>query len=147
MKTLRALQVLLILALVFGQTGCETLDPRDHALLEQHHVSGAVVDKMLHNERLELADITELSKRRVPDPFILNYLRSTYATYQLTSSDVSDLAKSGVSRPVIDYLMATPAMYGPPQYPYEYPGYPYGFYPYDYPPTVVVVNPHYYHHW
>jgi len=143
MKWLRFLPILLVL----GLGGCETLDTGDRSILRQHQVSDAVYDKMLHNERLELPDITELSRKGLPDPFILRYLRSTYATYQLTTADVSRLTRAGVSRGVIDYLLATPSMYGPQPYPYGPAAYAYGPYPYyDYPP-VILVNPRPYHRW
>jgi len=146
MKFLRILPVFLALAL--GFTGCVALDRHDQSLLEQHHVPGALIDRMMRGERLELPDIVVLSKRQLPDPFILDYLRSTYAVYQLASSDVLDLTRAGVGKVVIDYLLATPSMYGPPRYPYGYyPGF-YGPYPYyNYPPPLIIGNPHFHHHW
>ena len=142
MKWIRFLPVLFVLILA----GCETLDRGDQSILRQHRVSNTVYDKMLHNERLALPDIVELSRKGLPDPFILRYLRSTYAVYQLTTADVSQLTRAGVSRGVIDYLLATPSMYSPQAYPYGPAVYPYGPSPYfyDYPP-VVIVNPRPWH--
>lgn len=142
MKWLSLLPVCLLLML----GGCASLDPGDRAILAQHHVSPAVVDKMQHNEELSQGDVVELSKRGLPDPFIIRYMKSTYAVYQLTSSDVAYLVRAGVSRGVVDYMLATPSYYGPPRGPYWYDTYPYGPYPlYDYPP-VIVTRP-YYHPW
>lgn len=141
--------VLAIIATVLS--GCATLDRADLSMLEQHHVSPTVYDKMAHDERLDLPDIIELSKRKVPDSFTLRYLRSTYAVYQLDSEDVLHLRRAGVSREIIDYLLSTPSKYGVRSYPYPYPGYPYDpyYYPYpyyyDYPP--VIIERPYRHHW
>jgi hypothetical protein len=142
-KLLRSLPLLLALMIA----GCETLDNGDRSILRQHHVSRAVYDKMLHNEQLELPDIIELSKRGLPDPFIIHYLKSTYSVYQLTSGDVATLTRAGVSRGVVDYMLATPSLYGPRAYPYWYAGEPYGLYPYSNPPPVIIVSPHACHHW
>jgi hypothetical protein len=147
MKGLRILPWLLGLGLVFTLAGCETLDQRDQSLLLQHHVSTPVYNRMLHNEQLTLPDITELSKRGLPEPFILNYLRSTYAVYTLNSSDVTRLAHDGVSKAIIDYLLSTPTLYGPQRYPYDYPGFGLGPYPYyDYGTPVVFVPYHAFPH-
>jgi hypothetical protein len=143
MKALRILPLLLVLGAMLGLTGCETLDQRDQSLLQQHHVSAPVYNRMLHKEQLALPDITELSKRGLPEPFILNYLKSTYGVYTLNSSDVTQLARDGVSKAIIDYLLSTPTLYGPQRYPYDYPGFGLGPYPYyDYGPPPVVFVPY-----
>ena len=149
MKSLRFLPLLVAAGVAFALAGCETLSQRDQSLLAQHHVPAPVVDKMLHNGQLALPDITELSRRGLPDRFILNYLKSTYAVYTLNSSDVTQLIHDGVSRPVVDYLLSTPALYGPQRYPYpyDYPGFGYGPYPYyDYGTPVVILPNHAFPH-
>jgi hypothetical protein len=135
MKRLLLLPALLALVLA----GCETLNQADREMLYRHHVSEVVSDKMVHGEPLAVADFIELSKRGVPDGFVIRYLRSTYAVYNLTTAQVLRLRRGGVSDDVIDYLLQTPRMFGPRYYPYDpyfgigpyYPYYyPYGFYGY-----------------
>ena len=56
---------------------------------------------MLHHEPLSLDDIVYLSQRDVPGPYIVHYLRLTYAVYKLSAGDVMRLRKSGVEEGVI----------------------------------------------
>jgi hypothetical protein len=129
--------------------GCATLSERDRLVLEQHRVSDAVYDKMVHREPLDVPDIIELSKRNVPTPFILRYIRSSSAIYRLNSSEVTRMRRAGVNAQIVDYMLETPrlewARYGPywdPWGPYYYPYDPwyYGYGPY------IGVRP-FYHHW
>jgi hypothetical protein len=69
---------------------------------------------------LTLDDITELSRKGVPGPFIVHYLRPTYYVYKLSSGDVARLRQSGVAEGVIRYLLATPTMFSPGNQPVWY---------------------------
>jgi hypothetical protein len=71
---------------------------------------------MMHHEPLTLDDIIELSRKGIPGPFIVHYLRPTYSTYQLSPGDAMRLRQSGVSEGVIRYLSDTQALYGPTWY-------------------------------
>lgn len=104
---------LLSLSLALLLTGCVTLSETDRSLLQQRRVSPDLYSRMSHRERISIADILELSERKVPASFVLRYLRSTGAVYKLSSDDVLLLRRSGVDRTVIDYLLQTPALYGP----------------------------------
>src|SRR4051812_40541558 len=77
MKT--SLLPLALIALSFA--GCATLSEPDRQVLRQHRVSPQLYSKMDHQERLSLPDIMELAERRVSAPFVVHYLRSTYAVY------------------------------------------------------------------
>ncbi len=92
--------------------GC-ALDSRDRSFLLAHGVGGSLYQKMLHGEPLEIPDIIELSHHGLPPRFIIHYLEDTYFVYNLKTSDVMGLKKAGVSPEVIDYLLATPGLYGP----------------------------------
>jgi hypothetical protein len=131
MKSLPLLSAVLVFGLV---TGCSTLDKSDVLLLQQHHVSAALSERMIHGEYLDLGDIIELSHRHLPPNFIVHYLWSTYGVYKLSSADISRLQKAGVNKVVIDYLKATPTIFYPRLYPGYYPGPPYDpfYYPYGY---------------
>jgi len=115
--------------------GCATLHEGDRYLLQEHHVSPVVYNRMLHGERLSLSNIIELSQKQVPPQLIVHYIWKSYAVYHLSETDVSNLRKAGVSKEVIDFLLASGPMYAPRPYPYygPYPYYPYG---YGYP-TVI----------
>ena len=91
--------------------GCATLTDADRAALQQHGVSPKVAERMKYEMPLELADIMELSQKKLPQEFILRYLRSTTQVYNLTSQDVLQLRQAGVRSNVIDYLLATPSIY------------------------------------
>ena len=137
-------------ALAFGVfTGCATLSQSDSYLLQEHHVSPALYERMLHKDFLTYSDLIELSQRQVPSSFIIHYLWSIRAVYHLSGSDVARLKKAGVSKEVTDYLLESGAVYSPRPYGYYYsrPVYPYGdpyYAPYPYAgygglyPTVVV---------
>lgn len=73
----------------------------------------------------------------------MKWLSCVFAVYQLNSGDVFQLRRDGVSKEIVDYLLATPSMFGVRHHPYSYdPYYPYY---YDYPP-VIIAEP-YRHHW
>jgi hypothetical protein len=127
-------------ACALGLGACASLPHRDRSFLQQHAVGGPLYEKMLHQEPLELADIVDLSRRGLPPPFVIHYLRGTYFVYNLKTEDVLELRRAGVAREVIDYLLATPGLYAPgiaPLYPYGPYDYGYGYYygppPYFYP--------------
>ena len=118
--------------MVFG--GCATpLSRPDQIALERHNVPAGVSDKMRHGQRLSLPDIVALSKRGLSPEFIVRYLHSSYEVYGLSSDDVVELKRAGVSKEVIDYLLATPRLlvgtaYGP-LYPAYDPFYGLRYYP------------------
>lgn len=112
--------LILVLVLAFALTGCVTLYRRDRQFLQDHHITGALYDKMSRHEPLTLDEIIDLSQRGVPGPFIVHYLRPTYYVYKLNTDDVARLKQSGVPEGVIHYLLATPAMYSPSQAPVWY---------------------------
>jgi len=103
-------------------SGCATLKPDERALLLEHNVSPETFDRMRYNEPLTVPDIIELSKRGVPVPFIIHYLRRTETSYPLSPSDITELKNAGVSPDVVNYLLATPSIYSPQRYPYPYYG-------------------------
>ena len=105
--------LLALLTLTLALTGCATLNHRDRNFLESHGVTGPVYEKMMHHEPLTLDDIMELTRKGVPGPFIVHYLRPTYYVYKLSSGDAMRLRQAKVDEGVIRYLYATPAMYSP----------------------------------
>jgi len=65
-------------------------------------------------QTLGLADIKAMSKAGVSDDTIIGQIRSTHSSYQLATADIIDLKQSGVSEPVIDYMIKTVDINGPP---------------------------------
>ena len=80
--------------------------------VERSGVSPAIVQKMLQGQFLTLGEIQELAQLKVSDTNIVRYLRSTGATYTLTSEQIDELRSASVSTKVVNYLLSTPAMRG-----------------------------------
>jgi hypothetical protein len=126
MKLLRVLALLAPLLL----TACGLSDQQkaDYASVAQSGVSSAIYDKMTHGDALSQSDIKSLTRARVSDGVILRYLRNAGTVYLLSSADVIELRKAGVSESIIDYMLSTPRIYSPNIYPYPYD--PYWDWPY-----------------
>jgi hypothetical protein len=118
--------------------------------IENSGVTPILKKKMLDGEVLTVADIEDLGRYKVGEGTILKYLQSTGAIYILNSDDVTRLQQAGVSKAVIDYMLATPNQrpvqvvkrYHRYYYPYYDPWYSWG-YPYYHH---YHYYPRYYHH-
>ena len=126
-------------------SGCSTLSQYDQNMLAQHHVSPTLSQRMHYREPLSLSDIIELSQHRLPNGFIIHYLSSTGAVYDLRGSQSIRLRKAGVSAEVIDYLADSAPVYSVRRSYYsDYAPYPYysgiGYYG---GPTVIVGGGYY----
>lgn len=103
-------------------TGCAT-SGKYKALAELVAASTgptAVVERMQAGKRLDLGDVSALSRAGVSDELILAYLKRQRSVYLLQDREVAHLQQSGVSQPVIDYLAATPKKLNPRLYPKGY---------------------------
>jgi len=69
---------------------------------------GAIVELMRAGKRLELGDVSALSRSGVTDEVLMDYLKRQRAVYLLQDREVTYLRESGVTQPVIDYLATTP---------------------------------------
>lgn len=140
-----------ILPLLLTACGLSEQQKADYAAVQQSGVPSATYDKMIHGDALSLYDIKSLAHARVNDGVILRYLRDRGTIYTLNSADVQDLRGAGVSQSIVDYMLQTPRLYGPPS---VYVGYGPGWYdpyfgpygPYYYPPPYYGPYGHY-HHW
>jgi hypothetical protein len=126
MKSFRL--ALLLLPLFLTACGMSDQQKADYSVVQSSGVNSAVYDKMMHGDALSLYDIKALSRAHVRDAIILRYLRDHGTIYNLSSQDVTDLQKAGVSQSVIDYMMQTPQMFGSPAVYYPYVGFDYGPY-------------------
>jgi len=95
-----------VLAIVLF-AGCSTINPQDQQVLRDHRIPAPLYEKMMEREPLALSEIAQLSTRHVPPEFIIRYIDSSFAEYQLTTDDVLLLQAIGVSHEVIDFLLTT----------------------------------------
>lgn len=131
MKFLR----IILAAALLGLGGCASLSEADRAALAHGTVSPNLRERMNAFDPLEISDIMELSHKRIAPDFIIRYLRSTAHVYTLDSQDVVLLRQAGVASNIVDYLLATPSLYG---MRYADPGYRYEPYYYYNRPIVIV---------
>ena len=137
-------------------TGCATFTDAELGQIRQHGVAPALVGKMEKGRVLTPQDVIELTRRGVPDNFIIRQIQETGVDYILNRNDVKVLQKAKVSPAVLDALqgasddfasqyvgptrMMSSATYsGYPYYNY-YPAYPYYSYPYPYGGLQVEVS-------
>jgi hypothetical protein len=125
MKPFRLL--LLFVPLFLAACGLSPQQKADYGSVQSSGVTPAIYDKMVNGDALSVYDIKALSRAHVSDAVILRYIRDHGTVYFLNSDDVVSLRKAGVSQSIIDYMLQTPRMSGPG----DYPGYPY---PYWYGP-------------
>jgi len=127
MKRFRFLIYLCPLVLL---TACGLSDQQkaDYDSVQRAGVNSGVYDKMVHDDPLSPNDIISLSRKGVSDGVIIRYIRDHGTIYSLTSSEVTNLRKSGVSESVVDYMLRTQVDQGPDviigvgPYPYWGPG-------------------------
>lgn len=129
-----------------GFTGCATFTPAELGQIRQRGVAPAVVNKMEDGRVLHPGDVVELTRRGVPDNFIIRQIDDAGVDYVLNRNDMKRLQDARVSRRVVDALVAASdefaSQYAPsghvsgfatyPYYGYGYAPY-YGAYPYYYP--------------
>lgn len=116
--------------------------------LETNGIPPILMKKLLDGEALTLADIEDLGRYKVSEATLLKYLQRTGAIYILNTEDINRLQQAGVSKPVIDHMLATVN-----QRPVQVVRKPYRhYYPYydpwwDYPRFYGYYHyPRYYHH-
>ena len=109
-----------VVAVVVCFSACASLGHRDQDYLRDRGISGSVFEKMRHHEPLTLDEIIALSQRGVSGPFLVHYLRPTYAVYKLSPADMTRLRQARVDEGLIRYLASTPAMFSPASVPLEY---------------------------
>jgi hypothetical protein len=145
--------ILASLSLLVLISGCATFSDSELAQIRQHGVAPAIVGKMEDGRVLTPSEVIELTRRGVPDDFIIRQIDDAGVDYVLNRNDVKKLRSAHVSQPVIDALQAQSdefaSHYSSPGHVHAYAAYPpypydyyYGGYPYYYPYGDVVVDVH-----
>ncbi len=60
-----------------------------------------------NHQQLSINDIKKMSDAGISDDKIIEVIHSTGSVYHLTSTDVTELKRAGVSERVIDYMLQT----------------------------------------
>lgn len=146
--------ILASILVAVGFTGCATFTPAELGQIRQHGVSPTVVNKMEDGRVLHPGDVIELTRRGVPDNFIIRQIDDAGVDYVLNRNDMKRLQEARVSRAVMDALIAASddfaSRYSPSGHVHAYATYPgdyyggpyygYGFNPYYYPYGGVSVS-------
>jgi hypothetical protein len=135
----------LLLLLAAGLSGCATFDRTEIARVREHGVSPGVVAKLDLGKPVAPTDVIELSKRGVPDEWIIRQIDDHGVNSYITRSDVTSMRHAGVRPAVVDAMTSASrrfaeryyydrdpyfygSFYGDPFYDYygPYPYYGYG---------------------
>ena len=137
----RLLAATSLLGLLFA--GCATFNKSELGVIQRSGVSPQVYAKMERDRVLTPPDVIELTRRRVPDFYILRQIEDVGVDYVLSPDDRKRLQQARVSPPVIDALVVASSdfsdlyaprrriYYGDPD-PYYYDDAYYGPRPYPY---------------
>ena len=60
-------------------------------------------------ETVSVADVKMLAKAGMSDEIILSHIRNAHATFRLSTAEIIELKDTGVSQPVIDFMINTAA--------------------------------------
>jgi len=82
-----------------------TLESSDRNALEKQ--SPRTLKKIDHNEQLSTDDIKKMSRAGLSDDTIITEIDETKTIFYLSSADIVDLKKSGVSQRIINYMIQT----------------------------------------
>lgn len=81
------------------------LDSSDRSNLEKE--SPKTLNKIDRGEQLSVDDIKKMSKAGIRDDVIISQIDATHSVFTLSTADIVDLKKSGVSQRVINHMIQT----------------------------------------
>jgi len=81
------------------------LDESDRRSLDRE--SPRTTRKIDRGEELSVDDVKKMSKAGLSDQVIISQIDATKSTFSLSSADIIDLKKSGVSQKVINHMIQT----------------------------------------
>jgi len=64
-------------------------------------------------QTLSIMDIKAMVKARIGDDIIISQIRNSHSVYHLTTADIIDLKKAGVSEKIIVFMINTPTIVSP----------------------------------
>lgn len=82
-----------------------TLDAHDRDVMQER--SPNTLSRIDNGQQLTIGDVKNMSRNGLSDDTIINQLKATNSTYNLSNSQVRDLQDAGVSQRVIDYMIKT----------------------------------------
>jgi outer membrane lipoprotein SlyB len=99
-------------ALIGGAIGAITGGLIGHSMDEEQRerLRAAAPETLVRVDQgqpLGVADIKAMAKAGVSDEVIISQIRNSHTVYHLSTSDIIDLKNSGVSEPVIDFMINT----------------------------------------
>jgi hypothetical protein len=100
---------ILSLAAVFA--GCSTFNQAELMQIQSRGVRPELVTRLQHNRPLTPPEVITLSRRGVPDPWILRYLHANGVDILVTPADMRAMRRAGVSVPVCDAVYAESAIF------------------------------------
>lgn len=81
------------------------LDSSDRSSLDRE--SPRTLKKIDRGEPLSVTDVKKMSKAGLSDDVIISQIDATHSVFHLSTADIVDLKKSGVSQRVINYMIQT----------------------------------------
>ncbi len=81
------------------------LDSSDRRSLEKQ--SPKTLKKIDNGEALSTDDIKKMTQAGISDDVIIRQINATSSTFYLSSADIVDMKKAGVSQRVISYMVQT----------------------------------------
>jgi hypothetical protein len=100
----RLLPATLLLGLLL-LTGCSTFTDTELGIIRGSGVPPRLYGKMEDGRELTPEDVIELTRRHVPDRYILRQIDDVGVDYVLSPADVKRLRQARVSPPVLDALV------------------------------------------
>ncbi|HSW86071.1 MAG TPA: glycine zipper domain-containing protein [Rhabdochlamydiaceae bacterium] len=82
-----------------------SLDQQDRETLGRN--SPRTLYRIDHGEQLSLEDIKEMSRNGLSNQVIINQIKATNSVFYLSTRQIVDLKRDGVSERVIDYMIET----------------------------------------
>jgi len=96
---------LILSSLIFAVPAFASLDPSDRSSLEKQ--SPRTVKKIENGEQLSTEDVKKMARAGLSDDAIIRQINETKSTFYLSSADIVDLKKAGISQKVINYMIHT----------------------------------------
>lgn len=69
--------------------------------------SSTITQEIVNKKQVTIEDIKTMNNAGITDDKIISLIKSTGSVYHLTSADVEDLKRAGVSKRVINFMLQT----------------------------------------